>query len=251
MLPNTIMESCHKTRVLHVPMSPCWLSSWCVLSDEAVHIHIDHGQVCRVVAHSSVSQLWAPTLHRECQPSHPSSCFGAWCLWFLVYPMSYCHILHFLMPENELWFFFFKFTGTKNNFFWAGFTVSVGASSKHRYVVEVPWNRTCMAGHLVLHMCAKVPAEECPSEAAPQTLQPSFTLTVAIVAALPQPSYSLFVSRHPPPPPPRCPLTPWSPAWWRKPRTKVGGSRVTGSAAQKGVLTALCGSSRKNLTCKN
>lgn len=177
-----------------------------------------------------------------------------WCLVPLVPRIPYVILSHTAFPDARKWiviFFFFKFTGTKNNFFWAGFTVSVGASSKHRYVVEVPWNRTCMAGHLVLHMCAKVPAEECPSEAAPQTLQPSFTLTVAIVAALPQPSYSLFVSRHPPPPPPRCPLTPWSPAWWRKPRTKVGGSRVTGSAAQKGVLTALCGSSRKNLTCKN
>lgn len=58
----------------------------------------------------------------------------------------------------------------------------IGVSCKHRFVVQVPWNRTCKAGHLV-HMFAQESAEERPSEATPQyfkyytakTLGPSCT----------------------------------------------------------------------------
>lgn len=53
MLPNRIVESCHK---IHVPMS-----SWCVLSDEAIHIHVDYGQVCRVGAHAPVCAAVYPS----------------------------------------------------------------------------------------------------------------------------------------------------------------------------------------------
>ena len=45
----------------------------------------------------------------------------------------------------------------------------VGVSCKQSYVVQVPWNSPCKAGHLV-HMFAKESAEEWPSEATPQSL---------------------------------------------------------------------------------
>lgn len=80
MLPNRIVESCHKTHVPHVPMSalwravtrhtfpifPCPLASWCVLSDQAIHMHSDYGQVYRVIAHVTESAA----VHPSCEHPH-------------------------------------------------------------------------------------------------------------------------------------------------------------------------------------
>lgn len=53
------------------PHAGCLL---CILSDQTIHIHIDYGQVCRVVAHATMSAAVHPSCdhphHLRALPSH-------------------------------------------------------------------------------------------------------------------------------------------------------------------------------------
>lgn len=118
MLPDRFVESCHKT---HVSVSPCWLSSLYAVRSDCPHPYwlwpgVQGGSPYHHVC-SSPSQLWTPTLSKgsafsQWMPEaqivmccHPSSCFGAWCLWplirhIIIYSISRCQ-------EMNCDFFFF------------------------------------------------------------------------------------------------------------------------------------------------
>lgn len=116
MLPDRTVESFYKT---HVSGSPCWLSSLYTVKSDYPHPYwlwpgVQGGSSWHHVF-SSPSQLWPPI------PSKGSA-FSQWMpeaqivtvllpqllLWCLVPLVSHTSypILHFLMPGNELWFFF-------------------------------------------------------------------------------------------------------------------------------------------------
>lgn len=150
--------------------------------------------------------------------------FGSLTPYFIY--MSWCQ-------KIESWLFFlsffsfFKFTGTKNYFFWAGFTMRVGLLP-NRCVVQVSWNRACKVGHLALHMCA-----------GRVSWRVDFRRNSTSLVSKSQRHFGKALLSH-------CgnsqplPCLCWDLYWlrealpdWRQPRTRVGSRRITGCCTER------------------